>query len=185
MNQPTPTIRLRDFIEDDVAWGREEAAEVYPKLLRAVQKIPGADVIKISAEGIKRTDASFPRETVFAVAKRHRGSTIFFVVDLATESMADNWDMAGDKLEQGVVWWKDRNTYQFLGPAPSDSLRELFELAVKSEDGIGAAEAAKRLKKSITNASTLLKQLVDKGYLARRALNSPSGGVEYRYFGPK
>ena len=82
MNQIAPVIRLRDLMDRSDGWGREEAAKVYPMLMQAVEKQAGSDVIRISAKDIERTDASFPRETVFAVAQRFRGTKVFCVTDL-------------------------------------------------------------------------------------------------------
>ncbi len=181
MNQISATVRLRDLMDRDDAWGREEAEAVYPRLMKAIQQAAGADIIRISAEGVQRTDASFPRETVFAVALRHRGTKVFCVTNLASESIADNWDMAGQKMGQGIVWWKN-GSYQFLGPAPSQVMMQLFDLAIEAKEGLSTASAAKKLKKELTNVSTLLKQLTDKGYMVRRETISPTGGKEFRYF---
>lgn len=181
MKQNSATIRLRDLLDRDDAWGRDEAKQVYPRFLDAVEKLGGADAIRISAEGIKNTDASFARETLFAAALRYRGTKVFCVVDLTNESMADNWDMAGLKMGIGIIWWVG-DGYKFLGPGPSQTLMELFELAVKSDEGISTAYVHKKTGKELTNASTLLKQLSDKGYMVRREIVSPSGGKEFRYF---
>ncbi len=180
MKQNTATIRLRNLLDRADAWGRDEAKQVYPRLLEAVEKLGGADVIRISAEGIKYSDASFARETVFAVAQRYKGSKVFCVVDLTNESMADNWDMAGLKMGIGIVWWIG-GSFKFLGPAPSQTLMEIFELAVESGEGISTAYVHKKTGKELTNASTLLKQLSDKGYMVRREVVAPTGGKEFRY----
>lgn len=182
MNQASATIKLVSLMDGPVAWGREDAKQIYPKLLEAIEKQSGADIIRISAEGIARTDASFARETIFAVAQRFKGSKVFCVVGLTNESLADNWDMAGQKMNIGVVWWAS-DQIRFLGPAPSQTLMELFELAAKcGNDGLSTAYASKRTGKELNNASTQLKQLSDKGYMVRREITAPSGGKEFRYF---
>lgn len=181
MNQIASVIRLRDLMDRSDGWGREEAAKVYPMLMQAVEKQAGADVIRISAKDIDRTDASFPRETVFAVAQRFRGTKVFCITDLKNESLADNWDMAGQKMGVGIIWWRD-GSYQFLGPAPSQAMSELYALAVSAgSEGLSTAYAAKKLKKALNNVSTLLKQMNEKGYVVRRELVSPTGGKEFRY----
>lgn len=185
MNQNCATIRLFDLVGKEDAWGREEGAEVYPKLLQGVQKLNGTGCVRISAAGLKRTDASFPRETVFAVALRHKGEKVFVICDMENESVADNWDMAGSKLGLGILCKDERGHASFLGPAPSEANQALYWAVVGSGEGMTAGEAARKLHKSLTNVSTQLKQLKDKGYLIRREIASPSGGTEFRYFGPK
>lgn len=53
MNQ-IATLPLRQFLERSDAWGREEGREVYPKLLEALERTPGAVLYRIDLTGPAR-----------------------------------------------------------------------------------------------------------------------------------
>lgn len=74
MNQKSITVKLRDFTEDDHPFGNVQGKATFGKLLDFVHSHPQYSVFGISLTGIEATDASFPRESVVAVAKFFRGS---------------------------------------------------------------------------------------------------------------
>lgn len=77
MNQMTTTLRLLDFMERDDGWGNIEGRKVYQRLLEAVENQPHSLVFRIFLSGVRRTDASFPRESVIELAKYFRGKKGF------------------------------------------------------------------------------------------------------------
>lgn len=182
MNQNAITIRLRDFMQSSDAWGHDEGREVYLKLLRTVEAHPGYQVFRISLEGVRRTDASFPRECVIELAKRFRGAKGICLADAENKDLLDNWDMAADKKEQPILFWNKDGSYRIIGPQPSRGNKEIFDY-VLSVPNATAVAAAKALNLKLTNASTKLKMLCAQGFLLRRDETSPSGGIEYSYFG--
>jgi len=184
MNENSTTIRLRDFMQSPDAWGHDEGREVYLKLLRTVENYSYCQVFRISLDGVRRTDASFPRESVIELAKRFRGSKGFCLVDLESKDLLDNWDMAAEKKEQPIFFWDKDGLYRIIGPQPSRGNREIFDY-VLSVPYATAVAAAKALGLKLTNASTKLKMLCEQGFLLRRDEASPSGGIEYVYFGIK
>lgn len=184
MNEKAVTIRLRDFMQSSDAWGHDEGREVFLKLLRAVEGYAGYQVFRISLEGVRRTDASFPRECVIELAKRYRGAKGFCLSDAGNQDLLDNWEMAADKKEQPIIYWKEDSSYRIIGPQPSRGNQEIFDY-VLSVPYATAVSAAKILGLKLTNASTKLKMLCGQGFLLRRDEPSPSGGIEYIYFGIK
>lgn len=183
MNENSTTIRLRDLISSSDAWGHEEGREVYSKLLRIVESNPSVGIFRISLEGVKRTDSSFPRESVIELAKRFRGSKGFYLTDIASQDLFDNWDMAAIKKKQPLFIWKnkDDDSYQIIGPQPSRGNKEVFEYVV-SVSHATAVSCARALGLKLTNVSSKLKYLCEQGFLLRRDETALSGGIEYDYF---
>ena len=163
----------------DDGWGHEEGRNVLGKLLRVVEDHPHVDLLSISLEGVRRTDASFPRESVVELARRFRGKKGVCLTHCANQDLLDNWDAAALKKEQPLPVWNDDH-YRMIGPPPSLGNKEMFELAMSSSF-ITASSAAKELGLKITNASMKLKQLEQQGYLLRKEVVSPSGGREFVY----
>src|SRR6516225_4444458 len=94
-------LRLADFIGGEPeAWGNDRGREVFTQLLAEVERHPGALVFEISLAGIRRTDASFPRESVVELARRFRKQFAFVVTDATNEDLLFNWDAAAIKKEQ-------------------------------------------------------------------------------------
>ncbi len=172
-------LRLRDYMASPDGWGREEGRRVHRALLEVIERLPGRRVFRVSLEGVRRTDASFPRESVVELARRFRGHRGFCLVDVYGRDLVDNWDAAATKRDQPLLCWVGKR-WQLLGPRPSRGTQDAFELIMATEKCF-ASEAAKSLGISLTNASTKLKQLLEAGFVLREELISPSGGVEYLY----
>jgi len=179
MNQ-IATIQLRDFMERDDGWGNEEGQEVRHKLLRVVESHSDAIVFRISLAHIRRTDTSFPRESVVELAKRFRGLKGFCIVEVSDQDLLDNWDAAALKLQQPLTVWRE-NKPAIIGPAPTRGNKALLEYLLLVPETT-AARVAQALRLQLTNASSKLKQLFDEGFILRRNDASPTGGVEYHYF---
>ncbi len=179
MNENALQIRLRDFMSRDDGWGHEEGQSVLGQLLRAVEDHSRVDLVRISLEGVRRTDASFPRESVVELARRYRGEKGVCLTHCTNQDLLDNWDAAALKKEQPLLVWND-DQYRIIGPPPSLGNQEMLQLAL-SRASITASTAAKALDLKITNASMKLKQLEQQGYLLRKEVVSPSGGKEFVY----
>ncbi|MCE7583342.1 MarR family transcriptional regulator [Vibrio fluvialis] len=54
--------------------------------------------------------------------------------------------------------------------------------SIKAGEKVTAAQVAHRCDLSTSFASTLLKTLMEKGYLRRKAMTERTGGVEFGYF---
>jgi len=173
-------LRLRDFMENSDGWGHEHGQVVHRKLLRALEGTPGRSIVRISLDGVRRTDASFPRESVVELARRYRGQKGFCLIDAADDDLLDNWDAAASKRDQPLIYWKG-NKHRVLGPRPGRGNEGVFEFLMNRESTT-ASEAAGALKLGLTNASSKLKHLLDKGFVLRHEEIAPSGGVEYVYY---
>ena len=178
MNQSARVV-LRDFMDNQDGWGTEEGRVTYERLLRYVEEHPGITVFRVSLDGVRRTDASFPRESVMELARRLRKKAGFCLVDVDNEDLLSNWDSAALKKEQPMVAWT-RKGHRLLGPKPSQGNFELFEFVLGRFES-RAAEAGDALSLKLTNASTKLKQLWEQGYILRREETAESGGIEYVY----
>jgi hypothetical protein len=137
-------------------------------------------VYRVSLDGVKRTDASFPRESVIELAKRFRGNKGFCLVDIADSDLLDNWDAAATKREQPMTVWRNGKP-EIIGRKPTAGNEVVLNYVLTNGEATAAA-IAKQLKLQLTNASTKLRQLEKDGFIMRREETSPTGGIEYSYF---
>ena len=172
-------MRLRDLMSLPDGWGVEEGREVYHKLLERVEVHSQAVVFRISLAGVRRTDVSFPRESVIEMAYRYRGQKGFCLCDLSDDNLAENWDAAALKRGQPIFVWS-RKGYRLLGPLPSTGLRKVLDL-IMEQDNITTAELARHARATVSNASNKLRALSDGGYILRREQAAATGGIEYVY----
>jgi hypothetical protein len=179
MNQ-NPVIRLLDFIPSGEAWGNDEGRKVFGALLQSVEEHPGVQVFQISLAGVRRTDASFPRESVVELAKRFRKQVAFFLTDMTNEDLVDNWDLAAQKKEQPLFLKLDGGGFRILGPQLSAAKQKLLDYVLKNKR-VRTNRVATDLCLKVSNASTQLKELWEMGYLLRTEEVADSGGVEFVY----
>lgn len=179
MNQKTHFIKLLDLTGDDHPFGNVQGKATFRLLLDIVEANPQAVVFGISLDGIEATDASFPRESVVAVAKLFKGERGFFLKDVKSRDLLDNWRYAAQAKEQPLTVWTHRS-FEVIGPELSSSSAELLG-CVLSHRSITTAKVADLLKISVPNASTKLKKLVDSGYVLRAEEAAESGGIEFMY----
>jgi len=172
-------IRLRDLMEEDDGWGHEQGQEVHQRLLAEVRKHPAEPDFQVSLEGVRRTDSSFPRESVMEAARRFRGHRGFCLADVVDNDLLDNWDAAASRVEQPLVLWTGE-AWRILGPQPSEGTRAALEYAL-SQPSVTASEVASHLGLQVPNVSNKLKALFASGYLLRSERPAPTGGIEHVY----
>lgn len=174
-------LRLADFIGGETeAWGNDHGREVFAQLLAEVEQHPGALVFEISLAGIRRTDASFPRESVVELARRFRKQFAFVVTDANDESLLFNWDAAAIKKEQPLFVKAADGSWTMLGPQLSSAKDRLLEYVMRNKK-VRTAQVAADLSLKISNASTQLRDLWEMGYVLRREEVADTGGVEFVY----
>lgn len=174
-------LRLADFINGEPeAWGNDRGREVFVQMLSEVERHPGVLVFEISLAGIRRTDASFPRESVVELARRFRKQFAFVVTDATNEDLLFNWDAAAVKKEQPLFVKADDGSWTMLGPQLSSSKDRLLKYVMKNKK-VRTAQVAADLYLKISNASTQLRDLWEMGYVLRREEVADSGGVEFVY----
>jgi hypothetical protein len=178
MNQKSTVLKLRNFTSNPHPFGNTEGKEVFRKLLDFVDD-SNSRVFGVSLEGIEATDASFPRESVIAVAKQLRGEKGFYLMDFVNRDLIDNWSYAARAKDQPLVIWTE-DQFEIIGPEINSSTRELVEYVLKN-NSVLASQVAGDLGLSVPNASTRLKNLVAHGYILRTEDVADSGGIEYRY----
>ena len=173
-------IRLVKYMGGPEGWGRVQGGRVQEALRSLIEAHPEELMIRISLDGVERTDISFPREAVIELARSYRGQRGFCLMDVVDQDLLDNWDAAASKREQPLFVWKDGEVFRQLGPEPSVGLREMLEY-VNHVPVARTSEAATALHLKVPNASNKLKQLWLEGYILRREQSANSGGVEYEY----
>ncbi len=161
-------------------WGHKQGQKVYIRLLDLVKNNPGKKIFQVSLEGVQHTDASFPRESVIEIAKKYRGDKGFCLTDVTDSDLLDNWSYAAEKKNQPIIVW-DKIGYQLLGVQPTRGTVDLLDYAL-SVPSITTVKAAEKLNLKLTNASSKLKYLWEKGFLLRQEELASSGGIEFVYF---
>ncbi|QKD42604.1 DNA-binding protein [Alicycliphilus denitrificans] len=174
-------LRLADFIGGKPeAWGNDRGREVFVQLLAEVERHLGALVFEISLDGIRRTDASFPRESVVELARRFRKQFAFVVTHAINEDLLFNWDAAAVKKEQPLFVKAADGSWTMLGPQLSAAKDRLLEYVMNNKK-VRTAQVAADLSLKISNASTQLRDLWEMGYVLRREETADTGGVEFVY----
>jgi hypothetical protein len=173
-------IRLVEYMGRPDGWGRVLGQRVQEALRSQIESKPDEVMIRISLDGVERTDISFPREAVIELARNYRGQRGFCLTDAVDQDLLDNWDAAATKLKQPLFVWNDGVCFRQLGPEPSVGLREMLDY-VNHVPVARTSEAATALHLKVPNASNKLKQLWLEGYILRREQSANSGGVEYEY----
>lgn len=180
MKQNSIIINLLDFTNGKSnPFGNQQGKETFALLKDFVDSHPNKTVFGISLADIEATDASFPRESVLAIAKSYRGDRGFYIQDIKNPDLLDNWDYAAKAKEQPLVVW-DKDQFQVLGPELSTATRDLVHYVLRKAS-VTVSQVAVDLELSVPNASTRLKKLVDAGYILRTEATAESGGIEYIY----
>jgi hypothetical protein len=171
---------LREFMDSEEGWGRDQGRVVYNRLLHFVEDNAGTVLFPVSLDGVRRVDISFASETIVEIARRFRGAKGFYFVDLENRDMLENWEAAAEKKGQPIMVWKGR-VGRVIGLQPSQGTVEALQFALKRQSA-RASEFVKAVPQvSIANASTKFKQLWEQGFLLRRENIAESGGMEYDY----
>ncbi|MBR8842860.1 helix-turn-helix domain-containing protein [Pseudoalteromonas sp. JC3] len=181
MNQNKIQIKLRDLTARSDIHGNREGKEVYQKLLEIIQNHPESSLVEISLDGITRSDASFPRESVVSIARQFSGEKGVYLVGIDPEDndLLDNWHYAAlFKKQPLTVWFDDK--YKTLGPTLTSSMTSVLEYVLLRNETT-ASDIAIQFDISIPNASSKLKKLAQDGYILRIEKVASSGGIEFVY----
>ena len=119
-------VNLREFTLDDHPFGNVQGKETYRKLAEFIDTHPSYNVFGISLREIEATDASFPRESVIALAKQYRGEKGFFLEGIKERDLVDNWNYAAKAKDQPLVIW-EAEEFEIIGPEVSSSTRILLD----------------------------------------------------------
>lgn len=158
--------------------GNESGRAVFQKLQKEIEASPDVDVFGISLDGIRATDASFPRESVVSLVKMLRGEKGFYLEDFANNDLLDNWDYAAKAKEQPIIVRQGAKKYRVIGPELNESTRELLDF-VMSEGQVTTAKVARRFDISVQNASARMRRLHQTGLVLGNKESAESGGLEY------
>lgn len=176
-------IKLLEILDGkDHPFGNIIGRQVLNKLWDFVDAHPSEKIFEVSLEGIVATDSSFPRESVVALAKQFRGEKWFFISNMGTEDMFDNWDYGAKAKKQSLLVVFSDGT-RVIGPDLKSSTVELLNYVLKQGE-VSTAVVAKGLDISVQNASTRLKKLASEGLILRTEESSKTGGIEYLYTTP-
>lgn len=170
-------LKLCELIGDSTAFGNDEGRLVYQKLLEELDKHPEKNIIGISLEGVKRTDASFPRESVISLAKSRNGEKGFFLEGFASRDLMDNWDYAAKAKGQTMIVY-DNNDYRLIGNEINAGAKELLDYVMRNKT-VTTSKVADVFGISAQNASAKLKKLLSLGLVLGAKQAAESGGMEF------
>jgi len=179
MKQNSMVINLREFTSGDHPFGNVQGRQTYNKLAEFIDANPSQAVFGISLNEIVATDASFPRESIIAIAKQYRGEKGFFLEGIKSRDLIDNWNYAARAKEQPLVIWSEEG-FELIGPEVSSSTKALLEY-IFANLSVTTSRVASDLHITVQNASTQLKKLVNLGFIMRSEEIAESGGLEYIY----
>lgn len=172
-------IKLLDVVGDPIAIGNEEGREANQALSRIVDNHPDQMVFEISLVGIEATDASFPRDSVVALAKSLRGEKYFFVSGFKNKDLIDNWSFGAEAKGQPLLV-HDNDKRIWLGPAVKSATMDLLDF-IYEQDSVTTAMVAQHFDVSAQNASGKLKKLYNQGFIYGEKEVAESGGLEFIY----
>ena len=172
-------LKLFDLVGSSTAFGNTEGREVYQKLLSELDSHPSTRVVGISLDGITRTDASFPRESVVSLAKSRSGEKGFYLQGFASSDLKDNWDYAAKAKGLSMIVITT-DGYELIGNEISAGSRELLDL-VMAEKTVTTSKVAEVLDVTAQNASAKLKKLLTLGLVLGTKQTAESGGMEFVY----
>lgn len=180
MNQnPFMMLDFYKIVGKSHVFGNVAGHEAYQKLVEIIEQNPNCQIFAISLKGIEATDASFPRESVIAIAKQYRARKAFFLLDLIDKDLIDNWNYAALAKEQPIALWHE-NSYQILGESLSNSMKKILNI-IYLKKSLTTSEVATTLNLSVQNVSTQLKKMYEQGYVLRQQEMAESGGKEFFY----
>ena len=172
-------IKLLDITKDPLPNGNVKGKAVFASLLKLIESRSEIDTFGISLKGIIATDASFPRESIMALAKHYSEEKFVYLTDLTDEDLLDNWTYGADAKDQPMTVWND-NKALFIGPDMTKSVKELTEyILIKKR--VTTSQIVSDFDISIQNASTRLKNIFKLGYVKRVEEVAESGGKEFVY----
>lgn len=104
-------IKLLDITTDALPNGNVKGKDVYSKLHKMIESRQELDTFGVSLKGIEATDASFPRESVMALAKHYRGEKFIYLTDLQDEDLIDNWTYGAIAKNQPMTVWNHKRYF--------------------------------------------------------------------------
>lgn len=173
-------IHLRNILDEPIGYGHVCGQRVGQHLRLLIDARPAETTIGLSLAGIEHIDVTFAAESIVALARHYRKLRGFCLVDTVDQDLLDNVDGAAWKLEQPIIAWSGRDTYQLLGPSPAEGLYQVLQYVYTVPVAYTRA-AAQDLALGVPNASNKLKELWRDGYILRDACSASSGGVEFAY----
>jgi len=174
MKQKSLIIKLIDLVGNPFAFGNEMGRRVFGKLQQIVDNNPQENVFGISLEGIEATDASFPRESVISLAKLLREDKGFYLIQVMSKDLLDNWSYAAIAKDQPIFVYD--NSYKIIGPALTEGTKQLMK-----NEFTTTSMVASEFDISTQNASGKLKKLYHQGLILGKKEVAESGGHEFVY----
>ena len=172
-------IKLLDITGDTLPNGNVKGKDVYSKLYKMIESRQELDTFGVSLKGIEATDASFPRESVMALAKHYRGEKFIYLTDLQDEDLIDNWTYGAIAKNQPMTVWNHTKVF-FIGPDMAKSVKELTDFLIIKKK-VTTNQVSTQFDITTQNASTRLKNIFKLGYAKRVEEIAESGGKEFVY----
>lgn len=179
MKQLVYKILLSEVVGSDHAFGNDEGSEAYVKIKKIVDGHPSCDVFAISLEGIRFTDASFPRESVISLAKALKGEKGFYLSNVQNRDLLDNWSYGATAKDHPLLV-KNDSGYEVLGMKLSTTVKELLDFVIAKKT-VTSSNVSKHFDISAQNASGRLKKLHATGLVLGQKEVAESGGLEFVY----
>jgi hypothetical protein len=172
-------IDLKEIVNDEHAFGNEEGREAYLAISKIVDQNPSGIFFAISLKNIKATDASFPRESVISLAKGLRGEKGFYLIDVHSRDLLDNWAYGAIAKEQPIFVLSESG-YEVIGIKLNQANKELLDFIISKKE-VTTSMVVEHFGVSAQNASGKLKKLYNQGVILGSKEVAESGGLEFIY----
>lgn len=177
--RPRQVQLLRNLTLASECWGQVAGEKIGQVLINRIAAAPDDPIWRLSLKGVTRIDVTFASRALVGVVQHFLASRRVCLVDLESEDVFANIAAAAERKGVPLTIWRGDRA-DVLGPAPSATARSALAFAL----GCGqtfARDLAVAQDMSITNASTRLRHLWERGYLMREEVRAPSGGCEFAY----
>jgi hypothetical protein len=177
--RPLQVQVLRNLTLTPECWGQVAGEKIGQVLINRIAAAPDDLIWSLSLKGVTRIDVTFAARALVRVVQHFLASQRICLVDLASDDVAANIAAAAQRLGVPVTVWRGESA-EVLGPVPSATSRDALAFAL-GRGQTHARDLAAAQDMSITNASTRLRHLWERGYLMREEVRAPSGGCEFAY----
>ncbi|AXH59718.1 hypothetical protein [Pseudomonas amygdali] len=173
-------VVLAERLGSSLALGAAAGLKVGIELSGLVYSNLGPHVVELSLAGIEAIDCAFFEEAVYKrIGNLTQGAAIY-LSGIESPDVARTCELTARALGRYLVI-EDDQTYRIAGLDLRPGEAILVE-AVYDKGMDNSRDIADAYDLSVANASTRLKDMLQKGLVLRAEVISDTGGYEYRYF---
>jgi len=173
-------VVLLERIGTPLALGADEGLKLGIELSGLVYSSRGPHVVELSLAGITAIDCAFFEQAVYKHIHDLTVGSAIYVSGIESPDVALTCELTARALGRYLIVEEDQG-YRIAGrdlrPADAMLVEALYDKGLDNSRDI-----AETYDMSVANASTRLKDMLQKGLVLRAEVTSATGGYEFRYF---